>query len=63
MESWTHSSDFWDICALYFPFLMMIPLKLFGLRLPEVCGEWPMSLMGSCTLRETTCKAILFPRN
>ena len=24
---------------------MMIPLKLFGLRL---CGEWPLSLMGSC---------------
>ena len=41
---------------------MMLPLKLFGLRLPEVCGEWPMSLMGSCTLQETTCKAISFPR-
>ena len=41
---------------------MIIPMKLFGLRLPKVCGEWPMSLMGSCTLQETTCKAISFPR-
>ena len=40
---------------------MIIPMKLFGPRLPEVCGEWPMSLMGSCTLQETTCKAISFP--
>ena len=21
---------------------MIIPMKLFGLRLPEVCGEWPI---------------------
>ena len=41
---------------------MMPPLNLFGLRLPEVCGEWPMSLMGSCILQETTCKAVSFPR-
>ena len=27
---------------------MMNPLKLFGLRLPKACGEWLMSLMGSC---------------
>ena len=25
---------------------MMLPLNLFGLRLPEVFGEWPMSLIG-----------------
>ena len=37
---------------------MMLALNLFGLRLPEVCGEWPMSLMGSCILQENTCKAI-----
>ena len=29
---------------------MIIPMKLFGLMLPEVYGEWPMSLMGSCIL-------------
>ena len=39
---------------------MLIPMKLFGLWLPEVCGEWPMSLIGSCFLQETTCKAISF---
>ena len=26
---------------------MMLPVNLFGLRLPKVCGEWPMSLLGS----------------
>ena len=41
---------------------MMLPMNLFGLRLPEVCGEWPMSLMGSCILQETICKAISFLR-
>ena len=41
---------------------MMNPLKLSGLRLPEACGEWPMSLMGSCILQGTTCKVISFPR-
>ena len=41
---------------------MMSPLKLFGLRLSKACGEWPMSLMGSCILQGTTCKAISFPR-
>ena len=35
---------------------MMLPVNLFGLRLPEVCGEWPMSLMGSCILQETTSR-------
>ena len=24
---------------------MIIPMKLFGLRLLEMCGEWPMSLI------------------
>ena len=42
---------------------MMIPPKLFGLRLPKVCGEWPTSLMGSCTLQETTCEANFIPGN
>ena len=51
-----------EVLAFLSPFppvmvLVTQMLKLFGLRLPEVCGEWPMSLMGNCTLQETTCKA------
>ena len=42
--------------------LMILPMKLFGLRLPEVCAQWPMSLMGSCTLQETTCTNFI-PKN
>ena len=37
-------------------------VKVVRARLPEVCGEWPTSLMGNCTLQETTCKAVSFLR-
>ena len=42
---------------------MMLPLNLFGLRLPEVCGEWPIFLMGSCIFTRDHVQGNFMPKN
>ena len=56
LEPTPHLSPLLQVMILVTP--MMLLLNLFGMRLPEVGGKWPMPLMGSCILQETTCKAI-----